>query len=183
MRCLLTGGSANGKSTYAEALAAACPGPRIYLACMRPYGAESERKIARHRQMRAEKGFVTVERYTDISHADLPARAGVILLECLCNLTANELFDDDGAGSGGRDPAAAERAVLSGVQALSLHTDRLIVVTNEVGADGMRYGEGTVLYARLLGRLNALLAASFERVTELVCGVHTDIKGEGSAWI
>ncbi|MDR0858095.1 MAG: bifunctional adenosylcobinamide kinase/adenosylcobinamide-phosphate guanylyltransferase, partial [Oscillospiraceae bacterium] len=95
MTILLTGGSANGKSTYAEKLAAAFPEPRVYIAAMQPHGEGAREKIERHREMRRGKGFISLERYTDVG--TIPLEAGsTVLLECMCNLTANELFDDAG---------------------------------------------------------------------------------------
>ena len=107
---LLTGGSACGKSSYAEGLCMAFPGPRYYLAAMRPAGEGGMEKIARHRAMRAGKGFETIERYTGYDHLKLPRR-GTALLECICNLTANEMFDERGNIT---DPV---RPVLDGVEA------------------------------------------------------------------
>ncbi len=171
MITLLTGGSACGKSTYAEKLAAALPGPRYYIAAMRPYDAESEAKIARHRAQRADKGFVTFERYTELAGLTLPAR-GTALLECVCNLVANEMFDGEGRE---RDPVPA---VLSGIESLARQSETLIVVTNDVGADGGGYAESTMRYVTAVGRINAALAARAARVLELVCGIPIVIKGD-----
>ena len=189
MRYLITGGSASGKSTYAEDLALRCPGPRTYLAAMRPVGPEDYARIARHRNLRAEKGFVTVERYTDVGGVILPER-GTVLLECLCNLTANEMFDmsrscdaaadayDDVLNNYPEDvDAYAVKQVLDGICALSAKCDTLIVVTNDVGSDGGGYGEATMAYVRTLGYLNARLACLFDRVAELTCGVPLPLKG------
>ena len=63
MLILVTGGSASGKSAYAESLCLTAS-PRVYLACMQPFGAEGAKRIERHRTMRKDKGFLTVERYT-----------------------------------------------------------------------------------------------------------------------
>ena len=49
MKLMLTGGSANGKSTLAERLAIGLPGPHYYLAAMKPYGPEALVRIQRHR--------------------------------------------------------------------------------------------------------------------------------------
>ena len=95
MKILLTGGSACGKSTFAEQLAVGFPGPRYYIATMRAYDEECLRKIDRHRALRAGKGFETIEKQTDLDEIVLPGR-GTALLECMCNLTANEMFDDEG---------------------------------------------------------------------------------------
>lgn len=139
---------------------------------MRSFGAESERKIARHRDMRAEKGFVTIERYTNLAALALPAR-GTALLECVCNLAANEMFTDAGEIRKG-----AEAAVLGGVAALEQACEHLIVVTNDVGGDDGAYPQSTRGYVELVGRVNRALAARFECVCELVCGIPLVVKGE-----
>jgi adenosylcobinamide kinase/adenosylcobinamide-phosphate guanylyltransferase len=171
MTVLLTGGSACGKSTYAESLAVRLGGRLWYVAAMRPFGEESQKRIERHRLMRAEKGFSTIERYTDIRGLTLPAR-GTLLLECLCNLCANEIFDPEGAGEN------AVEAILRGIDRLARQCDHLIVVTNDVGADGGGYSALTMRYVDALGALNARLASRFDRVLELVCGIPLPLKGE-----
>ena len=168
---LLTGGSGCGKSSYAERICMNRPVPRYYIAAMKPYGPGGAEKVARHRQMRSGKGFETFERYVDLSGLKLPAR-GTALLECICNLTANEMFDENGNC---KDPC--ER-VLSGVEALRSQCETLIVVTNDVGSDGGDYGETTLAYMEAVGRINAILAARADVVCEMVCGIPIVLKGE-----
>lgn len=170
MMILLTGGSACGKSYYAEALCLRFPQPRYYLAAMRPYGEESERRILRHRKKRAGKGFETIERYTDLAGLKLPAK-GTVLLECICNLTANEMYDEEGNIT---DPF---RRVMDGIAALRAQCDHLIVVTNDVGSDSRTYDPGTQAYMQALGRINATLAQQADHVYELVCGIPVLLKG------
>lgn len=169
---MLYGGSGCGKSTFAEGLASVLPGPRYYIATMRPEGEESGRRIRRHRAMREPKGFQTLERYTDLAGVVLPKSGGVALVECLCNLTANEIFDPEGAG-----PEGAEASALAGLNSLARQCANLIVVTNEVGADGAGYEEPVLRYIRVLGNLNRCLAAAFDQVAELVCGIPLWLKG------
>ncbi len=171
MMILLTGGSACGKSSYAESLCLRFDGPRYYIAAMRPYGEGSAEKIERHRQMRLGKGFETIERYTDLAGLTLPQR-GTVLLECICNLTANEMFDEVGNQSDPYD------AVLEGVSALKNRCETLVVVTNDVGSDNKNYDPGTKDYVRALGRINAALAQKADAVYELVCGIPLVLKGE-----
>lgn len=171
MMILLTGGSACGKSTYAESVCEKNPAPRFYLAAMQPYGEEGRRKVERHRRLRAGKGFETIERYTDYASLTLPGR-GTVLLECICNLTANEMFDENGNMT---DPY--ER-VMDGVAHLEEQCDLLVVITNDVGSDGICYEEGTQAYVRVLGRINAALAARADTVIEMVAGIPILWKGE-----
>lgn len=168
---LLTGGSACGKSSYAESLCLRFPQPRYYIAAMRPYGDGSAEKIQRHRDLRRGKGFETIERYTDLSGLVLPER-GTALLECICNLTANEMFDEAGNLTDPYD------AVMSGVEALRRQCENLVVVTNDVGSDSRGYDPGTRAYVRALGRINAALAQQADAVYELVCGIPLALKGE-----
>ena len=171
MMILLTGGAANGKSTFGESLCMRFSGPRFYLATMQPYGEEGEARVRRHRKLRAGKGFTTIERYTDYASLVLPAR-GTALLECIANLTANEMFDERGTM---RDPVDC---VLSGVDALAAQCERLIVITNDVGSDGVPYSTETTAYIEAIGRINAALAARADTVCELVVGIPVVLKGE-----
>ena len=73
---VVTGGSGSGKSAFAEQCILDCQGNnRIYIATMYPFDEESHRRIARHRAMRAEKKFTTIERYTDLEHLTIPQGA------------------------------------------------------------------------------------------------------------
>ena len=174
MLILLTGGSACGKSSFAESLCVRFPAPRYYLAAMQPFGPGSAEKIARHRQMRAGKGFETIERYTDYAALRLPQR-GTALLECICNLTANEMFEPEGAG----DNMVEE--VQAGVNALRKRCAHLVIVTNDIFSDGITYDEITGLYQERLGIINQNIAAEADAVTEVVCGIPLQLKRKGNS--
>jgi adenosylcobinamide kinase/adenosylcobinamide-phosphate guanylyltransferase len=166
MTVLITGGSANGKSTFAEKLATSFPAPLYYLATMRPYGDESLQKIARHREMRSQKGFTSAERYTDIAALEFEPYS-TVLLECMCNLTANEMF-----GDGSRIDETAYDRILSDVLTVSRKCGNLIVVTNDVGSDVLgQYSAETLRYIDVLGKLNAALAKKFDIVYEVAAGI------------
>ena len=97
MFILITGGSGSGKSEFAEAqILRLSREKRIYLATMKCFDEESKKRIARHRKMRAEKQFETVEWYLNLKKADIPEGSSV-LLECMSNLVANEMYDPEGA--------------------------------------------------------------------------------------
>lgn len=171
MRYLLTGGSGCGKSYFAERLAMKFELPRYYLAAMRPVCEEDRQRIIRHRALRRGKNFETIERYADLGGLTLPSK-GVILLECLCNLTANEIFDPDGAGEN------AVTSIIDGVKNLERQSEVLIAVTNDVSSEGGKRDILTEKYLEALCLINRKLAARFENVYELCCGLPTVLKGE-----
>ena len=185
MILLVTGGSASGKSEYAEnrALQMAKEGqrPLIYLAAMMPFGKDAEKRIERHRQLRAGKGFETVERYTAVEalcRGDGPdseafrnqAKGAVVMLECMSNLAANEVFSPEGAKE------HAYEAICDGILHLKEQAADVCVVTNEIFSDGMVYDKETENYQRLLGRINAYLAEISDVCYEVVYGIPLRIK-------
>ena len=170
MRILLTGGSGCGKSTYAERLTRSLPAPRYYIATMRPYDEECLTKIRRHQEQRESGDFITIERQTSVGGIVFPAR-GTAVLECMCNLLANEMFDENGNERDVYDK------ILADVDALCRNCDTLILVTNEVGGDAERYDPATMRYIETLGRLNRALTATSDLAAELVCGIPLVLKG------
>lgn len=168
---LVTGGSGSGKSSYAEALFPA-GGTYIYLATMKPSGEESKEKIRRHRRLRLGKGFVTVECAAGLDRVILPENDGV-LLECVSNLAANELYREDGSLRGRRE---TEEKIVSGIENIRRQTAVLVVVTNEVCGDVGDYSSGTREYMVLLGKVNQRLARMADKVTEVVYGIPVPVK-------
>jgi adenosylcobinamide kinase/adenosylcobinamide-phosphate guanylyltransferase len=172
MFILITGGSSNGKSEYAEnILVKSGISPRIYIATMEVYDEESEKRVQKHRQARAKKGFDTIECPSGLQRLRIPEQSAV-LLECMSNLTANECFGSDGI----RDAA---RRILTGVELLLEKSALLVVVTNELFSDGMTYEDDmTKEYLEILAEINRELAARADLVYELVCNIPLIWKGE-----
>ena len=172
MLILLTGGSGSGKSVYAEDLCLKLPAPHYYVAALQTEGDGGAEKIAYNRRLHSEQGFITIERPRDLAGLVLSAR-GTALLECICHLTANEMFAADGRY---HDPVDK---VLAGVEELARQCTHLLVVTNDVGSDGAYAAadEATQAYVRALGQINAALAEQADAVYELVCGIPVQMKG------
>ena len=194
MITLVTGGSGSGKSAYAESLLYSCEGIRYYIATMQIYDAEGEKKVERHRKLRAGKGFLTIESPMNVGKiqfvcAGEPGQAQYrqeaerkgqcssekksALLECMSNLTANEMFTKDGMKS---EDEVVEK-IVSEIQTLSQKLDNLVIVTNNVFEDGVIYDAGTMEYLRALGRINTALARLADRVAEVVVGIPVELKG------
>ena len=170
MLTLVVGGAASGKSEYAEALVLKTPLPRVYLATMQVWDAECAARVEKHRKMRAQKQFETVECPLALASVDLPAR-GTALLEDLGNLTANELYSPEGPG-----PRTAE-AVLRGVENIASQCEDLIIVSNEVFSGGADYAGDTGQYLLALARINNAVAARADNVCRVVCGIPVYYKG------
>lgn len=174
MFTLVIGGAASGKSGYAEGLVLLSPHrPRYYIATMEPFGQEGRRRVEKHRRMRADKEFETVECYHTLPSVRLTQR-GTVLLECIGNLAANELYSPGGAGSVER----ALSAIVDGVDALLDQCADLVVVSNEVFTGGVDYAGGTEDYLRLVAGANRALAKRADRVCEVACGLPQYYKGE-----
>lgn len=171
MMILISGGSGSGKSAFAEKkVTESTAANRVYLATMEVWGEEDRQRVRRHREMRREKGFSTIEQTKNVGDLTVSTDS-VLLLEDLSNLTANECFG--GAGFEG----AFER-ILNGVLRLNEQTSDLVIVTNELFSDGIRYPEETTRYLELLARLNCSLAERADEVYEVVAGIPICWKGE-----
>lgn len=168
MMTLITGGSKCGKSHLAETLLDDFAGEKFYIATMHPFGEEAHAAIARHQAQRAQKHFITIEQYTDIAELTLPEGCAV-LLECMGNLCANEMFRDTIS-----DPADK---IISGIRHLQKRAAELVIVSNEVGADGITYTPETNLYIAVMGELNRRTAALADTVIECVYGIPVVQKG------
>jgi adenosylcobinamide kinase/adenosylcobinamide-phosphate guanylyltransferase len=136
---------------------------------------ECRERIRKHRNMRAGRGFTTVECYTCIEQAALSfgeeqPENRVILLECMSNLVANEMYDPSGAGEN------AEESILAGIHKLQKVSDDLVVVTNEVFSDSMTDNPEMEKYLKLLGNINLRMGEMADLVTEVVYGIPVERK-------
>ena len=118
MMVLVVGGSGSGKSSYAEKVTVSLAqesvkeitksentslsdfklniAKKYYLATMQVFDDEGRKKVDRHRKLRNGKGFFTIEQPVRISSALEKMEDGdrAVLLECISNLTANEMFSE-----------------------------------------------------------------------------------------
>lgn len=190
MFILVTGVSGSGKSEYAENLAVRLAGHAdakagtfneehlpdfnrlYYVATMEPYGKEGERRIARHRRLRTGKGFNTIECYTDIKRIVVEKEA-TVLLECMSNLLANELYREDGLRSA-KKPVV--EGIVKDIWQIASNCRNLVVVTNDVFGDDGDYEESVREYIQMLGKLNRELAKIADEVVEVVYSVPVKLR-------
>lgn len=169
MFTLVYGGSASGKSEYAESLLLTSRAKRIYIATMQPFDQECRDRIKRHRQMRAKKMFHTVECYVGLQQIEFEDGCDV-LLECMSNLVANEMFSKEGTKSD------TIHFVLDGVKRLIEKSNHLVIVTNNLFEDGITYDLETQNYLRTLGHINTELAKLADEVIEVVYSIPVILK-------
>lgn len=176
MMTLIIGGSGSGKSAYAEdyIISLSEEIKKYYIATMKIYDKESERKVERHRMLRNGKGFVTIEQSVNISEATekMVNGEGTALLECISNLTANEMFAQEIPET---EETITEK-IVKGIDALNKKLTHLVIVSNNVFEDGKIYDETTMTYIRAMGRINTLLAKMADEVIEVVVGIPVVIK-------
>ena len=159
MLTLVTGGSGSGKSAFAEdRVLSFGDAQRIYIATMHPFDAE------RHQKTRAGKGFETVECYTGLKNVKLPAGC-VVLLECMSNLVANEMFEEQGA----HDRTVSE--VTKGIENLLEQAAHVVIVTNEIFSDAVVFDGDMDSYLEYLGKINQAAAQRADEVVEVVYGI------------
>ena len=172
MMILVVGGSGSGKSSYAEktAVSLAQSGmKKYYLATMQVFDDEGRKKVDRHRNLRNGKGFFTIEQPTRISGALEKMEDGdrTVLLECISNLTANEMFSEEQAVT----EMQVTDNVIRDIKMLKGQTNHLIVVSNNVFEDGITYDDATTKYIQAMGKINQKLAALADRIVEVVAGI------------
>lgn len=170
---LVIGGSGSGKSAYAEKLADGLAkdagGEKYYLATMQIFDEESRKKVKRHRDERSGKGYRTLEQPVAMHKVleKMEAEKSTALLECISNLTANEMFSEKER----RTEEETVRRVVRGVKVLKEEAANLVVVTNNVFEDGVIYDEATMAYIRAMGKINRRLAAMADRIAEVIVGI------------
>ena len=74
-----------------------------------------------------------------------------------------------------RDPFDA---VIGGIDMLLSQCERLVIVTDEIGSDGVNYDPATTAYIAALGALNRALSARADAAVEVVAGIPIPLKGE-----
>lgn len=194
MVIFVLGGSGSGKSEYAESLVVrlgqeaaeryrqeSLQGRKIsqsvlhkpqlvYIATMEPLDKESRVRVGRHRKQRAGKQFETRECYTHIEELNVQKNE-ILLLECLSNLTANEMF-----APAGRKTQVSD-IIQMGLSHLTKHSLHLVVVGNNVFDDGLMYDEKTREYLQEMAKVHQFLAARADRVVEVICGIPVEWRG------
>lgn len=167
MMLYVTGGSGSGKSAFAEGLITAQPqGKRCYIATMEVWDGEGQQRVDRHRAQRQDKGFTTFE-CPKVCPID-QAIGGAVLVEDVTNLVMNQWF--------GVDETTAVEQVKQWLFALEQRCELLVLVGNDLTADGGHYDQDMTAFLQALGQLSCQLAAQSDGVYQVVAGVALAVK-------
>ncbi len=183
----MIGGSGSGKSAFAEKRAeelhreTAVEAPLYYLATMQVWGPEERARVEKHRRQREGMGFVTLECSRGIERAESKIVPGsVALLECVSNLTANEMFREEetlnGQEAALENPQALADRLFDGLLRIDSLTKEFLVVGNSVFSDGVSYDETTAAYLKTIGRLQQKIMEEASEAWEVVAGIPLRLK-------
>lgn len=180
---LVYGGSGSGKSEFAESEITSLRAEQsslFYVATMKVSDSEAQKKVERHRKLREGKKFITIETSENLDKSaesiahyyKNDKKSSGVLLECLSNLVANEMFKD------GKiiESEKVVRKIESELEKLFSVADNIVVVSNNIFDDGIDYDKTTREYQKTLAELNSFIAQKADKVSEIVAGIEVKVK-------
>ncbi len=175
------GAGSSGKSKIAEDIACMLSNNEkrlYYWATMEKESTEAKCRIKNHRQMRANKGFITIEEEESILAYLKELDGQVVLLECMSNLLANKIYKAKGASiMTASDQNKIIKEVLGEILVLNKSTE-LVIVTNNVFGNYYSNDAWCDTYMKVLGHINQLLAKEANTFIEVTSGIPVFLKGE-----
>lgn len=178
MNIFVSGGNKNGKSGYAQELAArlAKGGKLYYVATMIPYDDEDRARVIRHIESRAGMGFETIEAGRNIQTVfDKADENGTFLVDSTTALLLNEMYP--GSYDEDADTEAASRCI-SGLLEIARRAGNAVFVSDYIYSDAARYDDFTEMYRSSLASIDRALAEACDSVIEVCAGNLIVHKGE-----
>lgn len=174
------GGSGSGKSAFAEEISSHYGGSeKYYVATMKVFDEEGKERVAKHRQQREGRNFKLIEKpvliesvCTDLAQEKAAGKKIFLLIECLSNLVANEMFSDGSIISAEKVADSVEK----GLTEVFESADDVVVVSNNVFEDGIGYDDSVCEYMHALGKINEWMCRKADKSYEVVVGIPLEIK-------
>lgn len=172
MKELILGGARSGKSQYAELRAAESGMDVLYVATAQAFDDEMQQRIQHHKQQRPDHWQLIEEPINLLSVLkDNATDTTCILVDCLTLWLSNQLCSEDYKSRFKKniDNLVGELPELPG---------KIIFVSNEVSMGIIPMGEINREFVDEAGRLHQRLAAVCDKVTFMVAGIPSHIKGK-----
>ena len=168
----ITGGARSGKSRFAQQLADAIEGRKVFLATAEALDEEMKSRIAIHKKGRPS-GWDTIEETKHLSKTLMTCKGkfDVILIDCLTlwisNLLANDSVDESQILEDVKQFISSCRAIEGTV----------IMVTNEVGLGIVPANNLARMFRDVAGKVNQEIAAVSDDVYLVIAGLPLKLKG------
>ncbi|ABG83755.1 bifunctional adenosylcobinamide kinase/adenosylcobinamide-phosphate guanylyltransferase [Clostridium perfringens] len=177
MIVLIIGGAKSSKSSYAEFyssnLSKKGKGKLYYLATMNPYDSEDLKRIENHLKNREKYDFKTIEKHRNLNEIFYKfSKEDTVLLDSLTSLVTNEMF------VGKEFNESVHSNILKDIKRLGTKVSNLVIVSDYVFSDGIKYDSYTESFKRELGKINCELASFSDVVIEASFGNLIFHKGE-----
>lgn len=164
---LILGGTASGKSNFAENLARSSNHQRVYMATAQAFDTEMSKKILQHQASRGpdwqtiETPFLLNEEISKISDDK------IILVDCLTLWLSNHLLAENHIDDLTRDL----------LHTINTVNAPIILVSNEVGLGIVPDNQLARKFRQAQGELNQKIAKTADLVVQLYAGIPLPIKG------
>lgn len=180
MLIFISGGVRSGKSTLGERYVnKLSKGDKVYLATSKTYDDEMVERIKKHQNDREKKGFITIEKSENVGEIiNKLKKTDTVLLDCLGTLVANEMFYDYTIKYNQALKEKITGKIFNELISIKKAVDNLIIISNEIFSDGIKYDPATEDYIEVLGSLHIKIADISDKAIECVFGNNTIYKGE-----
>ena len=180
---LCSGGARSGKSEFAERLALATAGRKVYVATGQAFDEEMIDRIKKHQERRGEiwNNF-EVPLHLAKEWQNISQTADVILIDCLTMFTTNHMMAH-GSIQGQQDANQLEASVLTELETLlasikSCEDKTVIFVTNEIGLGIVPDNKLARYFRDIAGRVNRTVAAAADKLYVTISGVTIELKSQ-----
>lgn len=162
MNYLIIGGSKSGKSNIGENIALLLgDGKAIYVATMKPYDDEDEKRIENHITNRYGLEFTTIEQFINLDEISNHIKEDdTVLIDSLTSLLTNEMFKKNDII---KTPSLK---IINDIKKIIDKAKNVIIVSDYIFNDSIEYDEISENYKKELGKINFKLAKICDTVVE-----------------